>query len=200
MPNSSDEPPTTSTKETKLFVREGDEDAPPSPVDGPKGNAHRRGRAVLAKGEKSLQGAAMLARRVMLNQSQEEIARQFNVSIGSVQKRLSEAKQDSMVELAKEIIAEKMLPKALGILDAQLNEGNYEAAKDVLFGSHALSKASGKPAETARLSATPTLDAIRLEKNRIIDVTPQLALPAQETPAEAKQEAKEEEQEDEPQQ
>lgn len=111
---------------------------------------------------------ALIASKRLEGSSLAEIAKLFKLSPTTVSKRLEEAHKDQLIELAKCIITERFTPKALAILDQELDAGNYEAAKDVLYGNQILQK-GGKATITHVASGVAALDAIRKE---IIDVTP----------------------------
>lgn len=125
-------------------------------------------RAQLNKQEKELQGQAMLVRRISENLNYTEIARIFGVSRGAVQERLAMARATEFTQLAQEIISERMLPKALAVLEAELEAGNYEAAKDLLFGSQVYQK-GGKATIEHVTSNSPTLEQIRKERAKAIE-------------------------------
>lgn len=124
--------------------------------------------AALDKQEALVQGQAMLAIRISDSKSYAELARMFGVSSETVQKRLRMARAAEFTGLAQEIIMERMLPKALAVLDQELESGNYEAAKDLLFGSQVYQK-GGKAVVEHITSNSPTLESIRRERAKAVD-------------------------------
>lgn len=133
------------------------------------GTKARRGTPRFNKDDKFLQGTHLLARRVMLNETIEALSKQFGMSPHAVSQRLAMARTQDLQQLARDIVAEQLLPKALAVVDMHLHEGSYEAAKDVLFGTAILQK---QAKTEIHHSSTPTLDQIRAEraKRAIIDV------------------------------
>ena len=133
--------------------------------------------------EAELQSAAMLARRVMHSETHAQISMLFNASPSLVAKRLQEARSGDLQQMAKDILTERMLPKALSILDTELQNGNYEAAKDILFGLQVLQKGGTAKIEHVT-SSTPTLDAIRKEHLKAIEGTvTEVTAPEQKAPS-----------------
>lgn len=92
-----------------------------------------------------------------------ELAKEFDVSARTVKKRLNDSKQRELVELAREIATERLLSKALAVVNKRLDEGDYKAAKDILSG---LGVYVSNDKVIVKSSSNP-LDAIREE---IIDV------------------------------
>lgn len=133
-----------------------------------KGTAKLPGKAYLHKQEREAQGQAMLAIRISDSRSYAELALMFGVSRETVAKRLQDARAGQLTGLAQEIIMERMLPKALAVLEQELESGNYEAAKDLLFGSQVYQK-GGKATIEHITSNSPTLDSIRRERSKAID-------------------------------
>lgn len=91
----------------------------------------------------------------------EQLAKSYGISSTTVTKRINLARQADLVGIAREVIVDKLIAKAIAVVEKELNNGNYLAAKDVLFGTNVLQK-SGVSTIT-HVSSTPTLDAIRAE-------------------------------------
>lgn len=124
--------------------------------------------AKLNKEEAKVQAASMLAKRVLNSTTHQEIARLFGCSPDMVRKRLQLAASGDLQQMAKDIITERMLPQALTLLEQNLQAGNYDAAKDVLYGLQVLQKGGTAKIEHIT-SSTPTLDQIRKERQKAID-------------------------------
>lgn len=133
-----------------------------------KGKTLKPGGASLTPDEKKLQGEILLARRVSMNETERELAMVFGMSPSMVAKRLAEARDGDFLNLARNLISERMISKALTVLETKLNEGDYEAAKDVLYGLQVLQK-GGKATIEHITSSTPTLDQIRKERAKAIE-------------------------------
>lgn len=127
-----------------------------------------RSNGQLGKEDAALQAQAMLIPRIAHTASLAEIAAQFNVSTATVKKRLAEARQSEFAALAQEIVMERMLPKALSVIEMELDKGNYDAAKDLLQGMQVYQK-GGKATIEHITSNSPTLDQIRAERAKVIE-------------------------------
>ena len=125
-------------------------------------------KAQLSKEERAVQGTAMMVSRLAESRTHAEIAMLFGASTATVKKRLAEARAGTLAMLAQEVIADRMMHKALAVLEDELDKGNYEAAKDVLFGSQVLQK-GGKAVIEHVTSNSPTLDSIRKERAKAIE-------------------------------
>jgi hypothetical protein len=125
-------------------------------------------KAKLKKEEKDLQTQAMVVARVSESKTYEQLALMFGVSRETVKKRLADARAQQFAALSQEIIAERMLPKALTVLEQELEKGNYEAAKDLLFGLQVYQK-GGKAVIEHVTSNSPTLESIRRERAKAIE-------------------------------
>lgn len=89
--------------------------------------------------EKEVRNEALLAHRAM-GRSIREIAKLFEVSHGTAHRWVKEAQQTEQLKKAKGIVGERLIPKALAVYDQKLEEGDLEAARDILFGVGVLSK------------------------------------------------------------
>ena len=125
-------------------------------------------KARLNQQEKDLQTQAMVVARVSESKTYEQLALMFGVDRRTVAKRLENARAAQFAQLAQEIINERMLPKALAVLEQELENGNYEAAKDLLFGAQVFQK-GGKAVIEHVTSHSPTLDSIRRERAKAIE-------------------------------
>lgn len=120
------------------------------------------------KDEAKLQGAQMLALRLTTGKTQTELGQLFACNRNTVAKRLSEAITPDLQQMARDVITERLIPKAVGVLEAELEKGNYQAAKDVLNGLQVF-QTGGKATIEHVTSSSPTLDAIRRERAKAID-------------------------------
>lgn len=142
---------------------EGGESTPHNTFGPRRGKGVWRGRPVPEKHVKELQAAMMVSKKAATNATIAELAKQFNVSRPTVARRLAEAKANDMVQLAREVVAEKMLVKALAILNTELDEGSYEAAKDVIFGTQVLTKGTKATVEHSLPPSNSILEQVRRE-------------------------------------
>lgn len=114
-----------------------------------------------------IQGATMAAALASGQaKSINELAKQFDMTHSQTQKRLELAKRMEIVDIAKEMISTKLLPKALAVLSKELDAGNYKAAKDILFGLGILEANSKSVVEHSSVNKIPSLTEIRLERLR----------------------------------
>ena len=119
--------------------------------------------------------------RVILGKNIDEIALEFKTNKKEVIRRLGEARAaGGALEIAQELVANRLLPKAVAVMDAALNgeeipKHTMDAAKDVLFGTNTLKK---KDESTVNVNLSP-LEAYRKERmerqqmETIIDVVPE---------------------------
>jgi len=87
---------------------------------------------------------AMLTQKI-LGLSVKEIAEHFRVNTGVVRGELEEARKKNVLGAADQAIVEALVPAAVMVVAKHLEENNYEAAKDVLYGMGVLKK-NGLPA------------------------------------------------------
>jgi hypothetical protein len=106
-----------------------------------------------------LQGAVIASKRLE-GATIQDLARDFNLSEATVRKRIEASRQVDLVEIARGIITDRLVPLALAVVDKELKKGNYQAAKDVLQGIGVFAKKGDVAPPT---SATSILDAIRAE-------------------------------------
>lgn len=133
-----------------------------------------KGRKPLITNSSAPTEALTLSKRIASGKDISALAQDFCVHPATIRRRLEEAKQGDLVAVAREMIAERLVPKALAVFDQALNNGDKEIAEKVLFGMNALVKGNTKangPAEgSGSSSGTPILDQIRRERQRVIDV------------------------------
>lgn len=88
-----------------------------------------------------------------------QIAINYNCSRATVDNYLAYGrKQGLVVNEARQLIADKLLPMALAVYEAQLESGNLEAAQDLLFGTGVLQKTSNVQ---HKAEASDTLETFR---------------------------------------
>lgn len=109
-----------------------------------------------------------MVRRITESATQTQLALLFGTSAQTVAKRLADARSGQLQELTKELVSEQLIPLAVGVLEAELRAGNYDAAKDVLYGLQILQKGT-KAVVTHNTSTTPTLDQIRKERTKAVE-------------------------------
>lgn len=94
------------------------------------------------------------------NKSIEQIAKDYNCSSATVRHYLAYARQhDLVVNQARLIVGDVLVPLALAVYEAQLHDGNLQAAQDILFGSGILQRVSNikhAPADNDDLDAFRT--------------------------------------------
>jgi len=115
--------------------------------------------------EREAMGRAMQL-RVIMGRKHKEIAAEFNVPRQEVSRRLKEARESGgILDLAQDIVAKRLLPKAVAVMDAALDgeevpKNTLDVARDVLFGTNTLKK---KDESTVNVTVSP-LDAYRKER------------------------------------
>lgn len=100
----------------------------------------KKGVAVLTHPEQQAAQAALMLTERLGGKTIGEIQQAFGVSRSTVHRRLNLAEQHGLLETAKAILLERLLPKALAVYDAALDDGEREIARDVIFGLGALRK------------------------------------------------------------
>jgi hypothetical protein len=101
------------------------------------------GKARLVTKEDKDGRAVMFMLERIKNKSLQQIAKDYNCSIATVVHYLAYArKHDLVVNQARLIIGENLVPLALAVYEAQLLDGNLQAAQDILFGAGVLQKTS----------------------------------------------------------
>jgi len=91
------------------------------------------------KQDRVLRQKAMLTQKI-LGMSVKEIAKHFQVNTGVVRGELELARRDNVLGAADQAIVEALVPAAVMVMAKHLEENNYEAAKDVLYGMGVLKK------------------------------------------------------------
>ncbi len=113
-------------------------------------------------------GQAMVVRKITQSLTQTQLSTLFACGPATVKKRLEGAISADLQEMTRDVITERLIPKAVGVLEAELDKGNYSAAKDLLSGLQVF-KSGGNSTVTHVTSNSPTLDAIRKEHARAIE-------------------------------
>lgn len=90
-----------------------------------------------------------MATHSLLGRSRSEIAEMFKVSPATVSKRVQEASRSEIFQQAMELVHRRLLPKAMAIYDVELEQGNFEAAQDVMHGIGVLQKGGTVKVEVA---------------------------------------------------
>lgn len=140
---------------------------PPSPL--PNGAARRsfgvkRGRVKARQhAEQKAQAALMMTQRLS-GRSYGEIARMFNTTTGTVKKRLSIPELQEFFATAKEVVATRLLPLALEVMNEKLEQGDGDMAKEVIFGTGILSKNVNIAATIAPVAPTDDFDSWRRKR------------------------------------
>lgn len=112
-----------------------------------------------------IQGATMAAALASGQaKSINELAKQFDMTHTQAQQRLDLAKRMDIIDIAKEMVSTKLLPKALAVLNKELDAGNYKAAKDIIFGLGVLEANSKAIVEHSTVNKIPSLTEIRMER------------------------------------
>jgi DNA-binding Lrp family transcriptional regulator len=132
-------------------------------VNKPTGNSVER----QARKVEALRGAMMAVERT-LGTSIKDIAGKYNCSPGAVKRYLDAAEESGLLEHFRALIYERLMGPALAVYEAQLQMGNLEAARDIVFGRGALMK--NPPGRGAEQKPIDTLAAYRAE--RMVDVSP----------------------------
>lgn len=126
------------------------------------------GRARIVDPEVSrIQALQMLQKRVD-GQSYAKIGEEMNVSGDTVKRRLEWAKKQGLLAAAEERIVSELVPAAINAFKSALDNGMYEAARDVLFGTGLLSKNPEKAAEQVEMTLTQWRED---RKNKIVITT-----------------------------
>jgi transposase-like protein len=111
------------------------------PPKGYKQKINKQARPKLFKSDiaAEIKAEAMLAHRAA-GASYREIAEIFEMSDLTARKWVDRAKQAESLGRAKGIVGARLVPKAIAVYDQQLDAGNLEAARDILFGAGVLLK------------------------------------------------------------
>lgn len=110
--------------------------------------AHSRQRSKEAEARAKL----IAAERLTSGASIAELARSYGVGTARIKKALTLAERAGFYEAVEEIIFTRLLPKSLAVYELQLDRGNADVARDVLFGTGALKK---NPAVEVNVGADP---------------------------------------------
>lgn len=91
-----------------------------------------------------MRGALMAVERA-LGKPIREIAKEYNCTQASVKRYLDHATESGFLEHFRALIYERMMGKALAVYEANLDLGNLDAARDIVFGLGALRKNGESP-------------------------------------------------------
>lgn len=107
----------------------------------------------------------------ILGKSFREIGRLFNVSGQTAKKWVKAAQEGEQLKRAQGIVGMRLVPKALAVYDQQLERGDLEAARDILFGAGILSKSQ-------KVTVTQELDPLEAFRRKFFTEDVVEALPA----------------------
>ncbi len=139
-------------------------------------------RHVTQNDEEKIAQASLMMQRRLLGDSLKEIAELFQTTPSTVADRLAIARREGFIERARDIIAGRLIPKAIATLDQIMeddsapHETRRRAATDILFGTAAMMKKAELEVKGGGHDEV-TLEAIRNErlqrlKASAIEVTP----------------------------
>lgn len=107
----------------------------------------------------------------VLGMSVEEMAQKYRLTPGEVKRGLVEAERAGVLELLEKGIYRDIMPKALAVLEAHLDEGKSLKAVEIAMALFGVMKTSVKAKNSFEVSVAPgqnvgivALDAIRQEK------------------------------------
>lgn len=134
--------------------------------DGKMGNSMEGKARIMDEETQRLQALQMIAMRVG-GQSFAKIGNQMGVSPDTVKDRLAWARNQGLLADAEDRIVNELVPAAIQAFKKALDEGMYEAARDVLFGTGLLSKDAKRATEQVEM----TLEQWREQRKAKIVVT-----------------------------
>jgi hypothetical protein len=117
--------------------------------------------------ERRTQAVLMLAGRLG-GDSVKDLQVRFRCSRSKVMRYLAEARANGAVEDARTRVVGSLLPKALAVLEAELDRGNVDVATHVVYGTGTLLK-NPQPPSTMTEETTDeidTIEAYRAERAR----------------------------------
>lgn len=114
---------------------------------------------------KQIQTTTIAIKKSVEGKSIAQLAKEFNLDSKTVSRRMAAQREEEIVERARGIIAERLIPKAMAVVSKELDSGNYNAARDVLKGSQVYKQGSEKSV-THKLATVPTLEQIREERQK----------------------------------
>jgi hypothetical protein len=109
--------------------------------------------------DRAQQGKIILARRIA-GESVTSIAKDIGLHPNTILRRLQEAKREANLEGAKDRVINELLGPAIAAFKQLLEEGDYNAARDVLQGLGVLPK-NGPPQTETTAKVEMTLDQWR---------------------------------------
>ena len=115
--------------------------------------------------EQAAQAITMLADRIG-GASVRDLQARFRCSRSTVMRRLADARNSGAVDDARTQVIERLLPKALGVLELELDKGNVEVATNVAYGTGTLLKNPQPPTTTEESTEIDTIDAYRAARAR----------------------------------
>ena len=120
-------------------------------TDGFKGKAFT-GNTVERQNRKveEMRGALIAVERA-LGKPLKELAQEYNCTQAAVKRYLDAAQESGFLEHFRALIYERMMGKALAVYEAQLDLGNLEAARDIVFGLGALRKDGNPPGKQEKV-------------------------------------------------
>lgn len=101
----------------------------------------KRGRPRLTPQEKEARAAALLAKRIS-GKTLREAAEDLNITLRTAQKALSGDMVRGILGNASSYLTGSLIPKALAVYEAALDDGNVDVATQVLEGAGLIGKAS----------------------------------------------------------
>lgn len=100
----------------------------------------KRGGAYLTNTQDKLTVAATMLAHRLTGASIRDLQEAFGCSRATVHRRLALARESGLLDTARDILMERLVPKALAAYDVALEQGEMTAAKDVLTGAGVLTK------------------------------------------------------------
>jgi DNA-binding Lrp family transcriptional regulator len=123
----------------------------------PSFNNPDKGR-LLRKEDKDARALVFMLERIK-GKTLNQIAADYDCSQSTVRNYVDRARREGLIiNQARDLIQSKLLPLTLAVYEAHLNEGNLEAAQDILYGLGVLQKNSTIKHES---SPDETLDVFR---------------------------------------
>lgn len=101
----------------------------------------QEGRPRLSEKQRELRGDAMLIKRIC-GAKIKEIAEEFNLAVSTTGNLLKEAERRSLITVARDKVL-TLVPKAIAVVDAHLEEGDKDVALETLKGVGLLGRRDG---------------------------------------------------------
>lgn len=112
----------------------------PAKWNNTKGRIRKHIMAELPSKLKLLKAEALALEKVTSGKTIKDLAEEYRMTPGAVSTHLSIAEKSGIVERLEAKILERLVPRALALLEEQILRGNVKAATDVLFGVGVLSR------------------------------------------------------------